>query len=92
MIPDEVRALYLEARDELGGPTRVRDLGEKSAELAVFAFEHRAGSRWIEVMGRWNEKHPAAWKYTDEKRFNRDARQAFLRVTGDNLDWIGTEG
>jgi hypothetical protein len=91
MTPDEVRALYVEARDKLAGPTRVRDLGEKAAELAVFAFEHRAGHRWADVMGIWNKRQPE-WSYTDERRFNRDARQAFLRVTGDSLDWIGTEG
>jgi hypothetical protein len=89
MTPDEVRARFIAARDNLDdSPGRVREISEKHAELAVFAFEHREGLRWVDVMAQWNRSYPQ-WSYDGYVRFNRDARQAYRRVTRDHLDWIG---
>jgi hypothetical protein len=89
MTPDEVRALYVEARADLPDvPSRVRAMSDKHAELAVFAFEHREGRSWVDVMGLWNERFPE-WRYDLMELFNRDAHKAYQRVTGERLEWIG---
>jgi hypothetical protein len=89
MKPDEVRALYVDARNDLvGTSSRVRPITEKHAELAVFAFEHRDGWKWKDLMTLWNERFPER-RYGELRQFNRDALLAYRRVTGERLDWIG---
>ena len=86
VAPKDVARIYLEAvtTDEMtevrGQPGAGRPMEEKSAQLAVFSARHADTGTWPELMGRWNDEHPD-WEYTDPRRFGRDSRRAYERVT-----------
>ena len=87
--PVDVAQAYRDARsDMLDEDKKPRSLTKKRAELAVFAFRHRKGRTWAELRQQWNEAHPKKQK-TDDALFRRDCRQAFERITGENLPWEG---
>jgi hypothetical protein len=82
---DEVRSLYLAARNCLEGwPGNINPKGltEKHLALAVHAVEH-AGS-WAAKLWKWNKTCPAEWVYLVPARstFARDCRAAYERLTG----------
>lgn len=91
--PREVADLYATMRGRL---LRLMDLGSRSramtvqhAELAIFAAEQEAKS-WDELRHRWNAAHPER-EFVDVRRFIRDVRAAYRRVTGEPLNWKGRE-
>ncbi len=62
---------------------------EQHAELAVFAAEQDA-QNWDELRLLWNVAHPER-EFVDVRRFIRDVRAAYRRVTGEPLNWKGRE-
>ena len=55
----------------------------------MFAFEHNNGQTYEQALKLWNRSFPRwAYKGPDRnKHFGRDARQAYERVTGEELAW-----
>ena len=87
--PQEVAGIYRELRNQLlDGDPKPRTLSEPRATLGVFAFQHRSGHTWDEVMALWNQRNLGP-HYKNVRVFTRDARQAFERITSDGLDWEG---
>jgi hypothetical protein len=62
---------------------------EQHAELAVFAAE-RGAETWDQLRLQWNASHPDRG-FSDVRRFIRDVRAAYRRVTGEPLNWKGRE-
>lgn len=91
--PREVADLYAIVRVQLlkhlGLGSRSRPMTEHHAELAVFAVEHEADS-WEDLRLQWNAAHPDR-EFLDVRRFIRDVRAAYRRVTGEPLTWKGKE-
>jgi hypothetical protein len=91
--PREVAEVYASMRgrllEQMGLGTRSRSMTEEHAELAIFVSEHDAES-WDELRVEWNASHPDR-PFTDVRRFIRDVRAAYRRVTGDPLAWKGKE-
>ena len=89
--PAEVMEMFRHARNEmLNGKAKPRSLSRERSELGLFAFQHRRGMTWSETMDVWNRHHPDS-TYDSDARFIRDCRDAFLRITGTSLDWIGKD-
>ena len=89
--PKQVAELYQTLRRRaLRGDGFPRSLGEKTAELAVFSARHNKGRTWWKTMRLWNAKN-TDWQYEDEAMFTRDCREAFKRITGDDLHWEGKD-
>ena len=87
--PADVAAIYRQARNQLmGDESRARQMTEKHAKLGLFAFRFRQGSTWHELQIIWNESHPEE-SYDNLNQFIRDARNAFERITGEPLNWLG---
>jgi hypothetical protein len=87
--PKELTDLYRnERRALLGDEPLPRAIGELSAKLAVFGAKHSAGYTWAEAMRLWNSKNEEH-QFDSEARFTRDSRDAFKRVTGEELFWVG---
>jgi hypothetical protein len=100
--PDAVMDLYSDVRkaalEEIRGSSRPRAMSPENAELAAFAAEHGPttwdprSQRWIDVkpwsdlLAEWNQEHPER-RFSDVRRFTRDVREAWERVTGQALDW-----
>lgn len=85
--PQDVAGIYRELRNQLlDGDPKPRALSQPRAALGVFAFQHRSGHTWDEVMALWNQRNLGA-QYEDVRVFTRDARQAFKRITGESLHW-----
>jgi hypothetical protein len=89
--PREVGELYADVRvrllQHLGLGSRSRPMTEEHAELAVFAVE-RESTSWEDLRLQWNENHPDR-EFVDVRRFIRDVRAAYRRVTGERLHWKG---
>lgn len=89
--PREVADLYGTMRGRLLGlmdlGSRSRAMTEQHAELAIFAAEQEAQS-WDELRLSWNSGHPQR-EFVDVRRFIRDVRAAYRRVTGEQLNWKG---
>ena len=86
LSPARVVAAYRKLRREAWGANRrVRKMSLVTGELAVFATSCRGyDETWNEVREHWNRVFPAA-AYSDTKKFSRDARAAYRRVTGKQL-------
>ena len=85
--PQDVAGIYRELRNQvLDGDPKPRALSQPRAKLGVFAFQHRSGHTWDEVMALWNQRNLGP-QYEDVRVFTRDARQAFKRITGERLHW-----
>lgn len=90
MQPKQLMELYRERRNQmLLDEPLPRAIGERKAKLAVFAARHRVGHTWGKTMRRWNQKYPD-FRVESEAMFSRDSHDAFLRIMGEPLDWIGT--
>lgn len=68
--------------------TQPRRVSQRHAELAVFAFTHRAKLTWPYAYEVWKRTHPEE-KPIEVSNFARDCRAAFETVTGSALDWAG---
>jgi hypothetical protein len=87
--PRDVASLFSEAQSWLvEKERRFKAMSQKSADLAVFAFEINDGRTWAEAMSAWNRAHPNN-RYESRHLFSRDSRTAFERITGENLEWKG---
>ena len=87
--PEDVAGIYRELRNQiLEDDPKPRALSKPRATLGVFAFQHRSGHTWDEAMTLWNERKLGP-QYEDPRVFTRDARQAFKRITGEDLKWHG---
>ena len=95
LSPEEVKRLFVRVRNEMGGGTgtarRSRPLTPRHADLAVFVAERKRGWAWRQVHAEWNRTFPDR-PYAALKQFIRDARAAYKRITGDDLDWRGRSG
>jgi hypothetical protein len=91
--PREVAELYASMRGRLlrqmGLGTRSRSMTEEHAALAVFVSE-RQTSTWDDLRLEWNDSHPDR-PFSDVRRFIRDVRAAYRRVTGEPLEWRGKD-
>jgi hypothetical protein len=91
--PREVADFYATMRARLlqsmGLGNRSRLMTEQHAELAVFAAE-RGAETWDQLRLQWNASHPDRG-FSDVRRFIRDVRAAYRRVTGEPLNWKGRE-
>lgn len=67
---------------------RVRHPTAQDLALAVFVARENDGRPWIAALRVWNEKLPDQ-AYGDVRSFARDARQAYRRVVGSDLEWKG---
>ena len=86
MEPRRLMDLYAQMRHTNMAPnTRIRPPGVEASRLAVFAARHNDGSTWQDVWAAWNAE--GGKQYTDVRSFTRDARLAYLRVTGEKLEW-----
>ncbi len=84
--PRQVMEQYRVARNEmLEGEPRPRSIGSLKARLGVFAAGHNNGFTWGQAMRKWNRESPDD-TFEDEARFTRDCRDAFLRITGEQLN------
>ena len=94
LSPEEVKRIFVRVRNEMGGGTgtarRSRPLTPRHADLAVFVAERKRGWAWHQVHAEWNRTFP--YRPTALKQFIRDARAAYKRITGDDLDWKGRSG
>ncbi len=87
--PRQVMEIYRAKRNRmLEGEPRPRAIGELKAQLGVFAAAHNEGFSWREAMRKWNRENPQH-SFDDEARFTRDCRDAFVRITGEQLHWAG---
>jgi hypothetical protein len=88
LAPRGIMDLYSRTRRtllaDISGGERSRPMTEGNAEYAVFAAEHPA-SKWKSLMKAWNEAHPDR-RAVDERRFSRDVREAWFRVTGERFN------
>lgn len=91
--PREVADIYATMRGrllkEMGLGTRSRPMTEDHAALAIFVAERQTES-WDDLRLEWNEAHPDR-PFSDVRRFIRDVRAAYHRVTGESLKWTGRE-
>lgn len=86
MEPRRLMELYANMRHHYMPPnTRIRPPGEAASRLAVFAARHNDGSTWQDVWASWNAE--GGKQYADARSFARDARKAYLMVTGEALEW-----
>lgn len=89
----EVADLYVQLRSEMLNtePKSRRSLTQDHADMAVFAAKHRSGYTWKEARAIWNEQALATRRrqYSDTAQFTRKCREAYERVTGEKLEWIG---
>lgn len=76
---ESVARQYLAARRELVGNRRLRSMGEKAVCLARFYDEQPPGGMTTAWMDEWNQRYPE-WRYTDRRRFRRDAKAAAERI------------
>lgn len=77
----EVALLYRRARGEAYRGTD-RPMSQKNLQLALFLAEQQdRPATWRELMDAWNTRFPK-WRYTNYRRFARDAALAWQRVTG----------
>ena len=89
---EEVADRYVQVRDEMlrDEPRSRRSLTQDTSDLAVFAARHPSGYTWEEARAIWNDHRTGAkQRRYDPAQFMRDSRQAYERVTGEKLDWIG---
>jgi hypothetical protein len=89
----EVASLYNEARQGLF-QGRDKPMSEKHLALAVFVAERAAQEgTWMDLLTVWNQTYPE-WSYPTDRwqNFNRDARNAYKRVTGTDLRWKSASG
>ncbi|MDG2334433.1 MAG: hypothetical protein P8Q97_09450 [Myxococcota bacterium] len=93
--PSELRDFYAEVRRDAlrkhpprEGDTRkrARTMSPGAAELAVFITKANDGRTRKEAMDEWNRKHPSRSKKTVDA-FRRSSQDAFMRVTGSDLEW-----
>lgn len=88
--PSQLVEMYREKRNEmLRGEPMQRAIGEHKARLAVFAARHSKGYTWGQTMRIWNRENPTT-QFTSEPQFTRDSRDAFNRIMGEPLNWLGT--
>jgi len=87
----EVALLYRRLRGEAYRGTD-RPMSQKNLQLALFLAEQQDRSAtWRELMAAWNERFPK-WRYTNYRRFARDAALAWHRVTGRKWEGKGRHG
>jgi hypothetical protein len=92
MGPREVMELYSEyRRDILDEDTRVRDISERTAQLAEFIVAANDGRSWSAAMSAWNRDHEARGGYASTRLFARDCRAAYTKVMGTELGWHGAQ-
>jgi hypothetical protein len=89
LSPFEVKRLYAEVRGELlGDGRRDRPPSEHRVALGLFAAEHNDGRSWREAMDAWNASHHGRqYEAGDWRRFARDCRVGYERITGAKLQW-----
>jgi hypothetical protein len=89
----QLRQEYAEVRRRVlvfFGRHRIRDIDEKTAQLAVFWYEHRKLTA-EQRRQKWNRDHPN-WPYRNARgNFARHARDAFENVTWRSLPAGSTE-
>lgn len=87
-----VTSFYLRTRREVlgrGKKSRSKPISERHAQLAIFLAENQSET-WQLRMKKWNHSQQE-WRYQDRRQFARDAKNAFLRVTG--REWrLSTKG
>jgi hypothetical protein len=89
LSPREVGGVFSAARRSVLGPsTRDRAITAARAELGVFGTGVNDGRSWLDAMTAWNRAHQER-PYSDVRLFTRDVRQAYKRITGMDLPWIG---
>ena len=90
MHPDTVAAAYRQLRrDFYGGKSRnYTEISKKRARLAVFVAARNRGHTWDEIRRKWNNQE-SDWSYPELPQFIRDARNAYRRLTGVQLEWKG---
>ncbi len=85
--PQQLREKYNQLRRMIKN-ARYRSLDPRSTELALFAAQHNDGRTWGDLMEAWNQSRPAdRYKPESLRRFTRDCREAYRRVTGTPLNW-----
>ncbi|MEZ5125319.1 MAG: hypothetical protein R2826_03600 [Thermoleophilia bacterium] len=88
--PKQMLAAYSELRQRvLPERQRVRQPDEDDLELAVFIAEVNDGRTWEDAAAAWNDAHEEARRYQEKRSFSRDARGAYQRVVGSEIEWQG---
>ncbi|MDI3316579.1 MAG: hypothetical protein QJR14_02970 [Bacillota bacterium] len=82
--PEELAGFWADIRHERRAPA----MTAKSSELAVFIAQANDGRRWKAAMAEWTRLHPE-WAAKRLPNFIRDARYAYRRVMGRDLEWRG---
>lgn len=92
LSPREVMQFYSDFRQEvIGKGRRHRPISPERSALALFAARHNDGRSWEDVRQAWNKENGAG-KYEDAWSFSRDCREAYRRVSGDELHWKNGNG
>ncbi len=97
---DQIRTLYSEARkslasyekDKLYTPyTFDHPISDKHIQLAIFIAQQNNGHPMAVAMSEWNRTY-SHYRYNESRNFDRDARAAYRRVTGQKLKWRRRRG
>ena len=92
VTPPEAAEIYRSVRnDVLRDDAKPRSITEARATLGVFAYQNRKGHTWADLMNMWNHwpHRDPDMTFTDVRRFTRDSRQSFERITRQPLQWEG---
>lgn len=88
--PKQLMEMYRAKRQHmLRSKPLPRAISERKAKLAVFAARNHQGHTWGETMRLWNRENPEH-QIASESQFSRDSHDAYNRIMGESLNWIGT--